>query len=85
MPQKRYKPVLMDCRTVQEKILQFLYNELDQNELGEIAQHLSECNICSREQKIISDLLNQLNKWKQEEPDIEVKNRIRNNIFKQYL
>lgn len=78
----RYKPILMDCRTVQEKILQFLYNELAVEELTEIANHLAECNICSRERAIIVELLEQLKSWQPEEPSPEVKERIKKNIKK---
>ena len=72
----------MDCRSVQEKILQFLYNELEIDELTEIANHLSECNICSREREIIAGLIEQLQSWKSDEPCEDLKARIKSNIKK---
>jgi len=66
----------MDCKTVQERIVQFIYGELSASELKRIADHLAECNLCQEEHQLIKKMLNLLKSWENEEPSHEVRMRL---------
>ncbi len=71
----------MNCGEIRQKIYLFYYGELSASELKDIYEHLSNCNHCDKERRIIAQILEVLqNGFKDEEPPMGLKEKIFNNL-----
>jgi hypothetical protein len=59
----------MKCKKFEEKIILYLYGELDEKEKAELEKHINECPECSRDFAYTKKVFKALDKSKQEIPE----------------
>ena len=63
----------MKCNTVQDKLIDYLENSLNQSEQNKIESHIDTCIDCQEELKITQQFLNGFDNTIEEEPSIRLK------------